>query len=122
VTRAQVDLEGERRRLDLALTEAHRQHDDVTRVYAVAERGVATARAGYRNARTAYDQGVLPLTTLVEATKALVEATENLTAAAYGRALAELQLRQAAGLPLLTAEQLAPIMQHVDFPREPGAP
>jgi multidrug efflux pump subunit AcrB/outer membrane protein TolC len=118
VTRARVEQEGERRRLDLALTEAHRQHADVTRVYGVALRAVETARAGYRNARAAYDQGVLPLTTLVEATRALVDATGNLTAATYGRALAELQLRQAAGLPLLSPPQLNPALPDLEFPAE----
>ncbi len=120
VSRADLELTQEKHKLELALVEAHRQHQDVTRIVAVAERAVGTARAGYGNARKAYDQGVLPLWTLVEASRALVEATENLARAAYGRTLAELQLRYVAGLPLLTDAQLAPRLPDLEFPREEG--
>ena len=117
-SRADLELEEERRRDELALVEAQRQLADVARIVKVAERAVGTARAGYANAQKAYTEGVLPLWTLVEATRALVEATLNLSRAAYGRALAELQLRWVAGLPLLTDAQLAPVMPDLDFPRE----
>jgi outer membrane protein TolC len=118
VTRAELELEDERRREELALVEAHRQLEDVTRIVAVAERAVGTARAGYGNAQKAYAEGALPLWTLVEATRALVEATLNLTRATYGRTLAELQLRYVADLPLLTEPQLAPTMPDLEFPGE----
>lgn len=118
VSRADLELDREKHELELALVEAHRQHQDVTRIVDVAERAVGTARAGYGNAHKAYDQGVLPLWTLVEASRALVEATENLARAAYGRTLAELQLRYVAGFPLLTGPQLAPRLPDLEFPRE----
>lgn len=101
VEQARVDGLAERRALELELSEARRQYEDVRRVFAVAERAVRTAEAGQKNARLAWEQGLLPMTTMIEASKALAEARQHLSRARYGRVLAELRLRYVAGSSLL---------------------
>ena len=100
--RAELEVVEARRALELELAEAIRQHRDTVTIVAVARRGLETAERGRSNAQKAYDQGVLPLATLVEATRALVETRQNVVRASYGRLLTEIQLRYLAGQPMLT--------------------
>ena len=105
---ARVSAEARRRALELELREATRQHEDLRRVFHVAARGVETAEAGRKNARLAWEQGLIPMTTLVEASKAWAQARENLCRATYGRVLTELRLRHVSGLPLLSDGNVSP--------------
>jgi multidrug efflux pump subunit AcrB/outer membrane protein TolC len=104
--KADLEVTKTRKDLELELTKAYRLFQDTKRITKVAKAGLETAEKGYQNAKASYDHGVLPLATLVEASKALVEARQNYTRAGYGLLLAEVQLRYISGLALLLQNNL----------------
>jgi len=95
------------RAMEVEYAQALRQWGDMEEIMRVARAGVRTAQAANHNARRAHAAELLGQDKVIETSREMNKLKEAYLQAYYGRILTEVQLRYRAGLPLLTAQNLA---------------